>query len=332
VPCSDVDDQTHLDGCVARIRLPREWTSASDCDGPAKSDSSNCRSKANQSNNNAMALLLEDNVSLVQFQPAFRCGFHPSPVFARWGNLTDGGPQRFDNVTSILGDGIGGAHGGSGLSSLGGSIRLGELLPDAPPIAHALKLELANFWYYGGSQLNPPTLDNGGRTQYVWPATGANGGWSNATNSSSAGYEGTNRFVAPGALLAIPAARAASVATKTAIGGKIKRAMVDYGGYIVDGSGKGPGTHKNLVAICMDADVNAEMREAYNFSMAYPHGVSGAWDTNQTAAEASLYADLLAIFRALHAVSNNGPRSVGGGGTPRQPRKGPICGAPSRAR
>ena len=69
----------------------------------------------------------------------------------------------FDNRTSIFGDGIGGAHGGSGLSSIGGSIRLGELLPGAPPIPHALKIELGNWWYYGGSQLNPNTADNGGR-------------------------------------------------------------------------------------------------------------------------------------------------------------------------
>ena len=66
-------------------------------------------------------------------------------------------------MTSIFGDGIGGAHGGSGLSSIGGSIRLGELLPGAPPIPHALKIELGNWWYYGGSQLNPNTVDNGGR-------------------------------------------------------------------------------------------------------------------------------------------------------------------------
>lgn len=36
-----------------------------------------------------------------------------------------------DNL--ITGEGIKGAHGGSGMSSLGGTIRLGELLPDTPP-------------------------------------------------------------------------------------------------------------------------------------------------------------------------------------------------------
>ena len=256
-------------------------------------------------------------------QPAYRCGYYPSPLLARWGNTTDGGPQRFANTTSILGDGTGGAHGGSGLSSIGGSIRLGELLPGAPPIAHALKIELANWWYYGASRLNPATVDNGGRTQYVWPATGSNCGWDNTTKSC---YGGKNLFVAPGALLALPAG--ADVATATVVGGKLKQAFVDYGAYIVDGSGSGPGRHKNLVALCMDALVNAEMRRAYNFSMAYPHGV-GPYTAqgNATQGARDLYADLLAIFRALHVVANNGPASVGGGGTPRQPRKAPICGA-----
>ena len=47
--------------------------------------------------------------------------------------------------------------------------------------------------------------------------------------------KGENRFVAPGALLAIPAASAAAVKTTTTVGTKIKQALTDYGGYIVDG-------------------------------------------------------------------------------------------------
>lgn len=329
--CSSSSRQ--LDGCFSKIRLPREWTTASDCDGRPDSSGSNCRSAANQPNNNAMALLLPDNETLVQMQPVYRCGFYPAPLFARWGNSTDGGPQQFPNTTSIFGDGALGAHGGSGLSSIGGSIRLGELLPDAPPIRHALKIELANFWYWGATQLNPPTEYNGGRTQYVWPAIGSNAAYNSSAKASNAGYTGTNRFVAPGALLAIPSTGAAAVPTTTPIGEKIKRAMVDYGGYIVDGSGKGTGKHPhhNLAAICMDAEVNAEVREHYNLSMAYPHGVANpkleGSDQGESAAE--LYNDLLHIFQALHVVTNNAPESIGGGGQPRVPRKPPICGAPS---
>lgn len=299
---------------VAQIPLPYDWTSASDCDGPADNSSSNCRSKADQMNNNAMALLLPDNVTLVQMQPAYRCGFG-TPLLARWGNSTDGCPQQFPNVTSVLGDGTLGAHGGSGLSSMGGSIRLGELLPGAPPIAHALKLELNNKWYYGQKQLNPPTPYNGGRTQYVWPATGSNAGF------PTTAYTGTNPAVAPGALLALPADVAAGIQTTTVIGGKIKQALTDYGGYIVDGTGpQDLPPSRQSTAICMESAVNAEMRRTFGYAMTYPDGVQASGPG------AALYQDLLALFRGLHAVTNNGPGSVGGGGTPRQPTKAPVCG------
>ena len=67
------------------------------------------------------------------------------------------------------------------MSALGGVIRLHEIAPaDSAPIAHALKLELfARQYYYGGGpqkrKLQPVTESNGGRTQYVWPATGSDG-------------------------------------------------------------------------------------------------------------------------------------------------------------
>ena len=153
----------------------------------------------------------------------------------------------------------------------------------------------------------------------MWPATGSDGG----TNKAPGGlYGGKDPHVAPGALLAIPAAVGAGINTSTVVGGKIKQALIDYGGYIVDDTGAG-----NSVAVCMEAQVNDEMRKAYGYAMTYPHGVSSALSDKGRA----LYNDLLLIFRALHAVTNNGPSSIGGGGTPRVPRKPPICGAPPTA-
>lgn len=136
-----------------RIQLPADWTSASD----------GGRSAPWQINNNPMGLLLPDNRTLVQMQPAYRCATGPDgPFLARWGNLTDGAPQRFPNVTDLFGSGALGAHGGSGLSGVGGSIRLGELLPHSPPIAHALKLEgWGHQLYYGGHKLQPVSANNG---------------------------------------------------------------------------------------------------------------------------------------------------------------------------
>ena len=39
----------------------------------------------------------------------------------------------------------------------------------------------------------------------------------------------------------------------------------------------------------------------------------------------AFFEDLLAIFRALHIVVNNGIGRVGGGGTPRRPPPPPFC-------
>ena len=329
-PCGP--ETTLIDGCHAQIRLPRTFTTASDCvDGPPNPTGSNCFSPADHKNNNAMALLLPDNETLVQMQPVYRCGYYPAPFLARWGNNTDGGPQNFDNVTSIFGKGVGGAHGGSGLSSIGGSIRLGELDPKSGPIGHALKIELGNWWYYGDAQLQPATVANGHRTQYVWPATGSNAQFVNG--KATAYYTGKNKYLAPGALLAIPASQATTVKSTTPIGKKIRQAMIDYGAYIVDGSGHGENQdplRQNCVAICMDAEVNSEMRARYNWSMAYPHGVQRPDKaTGQTPEQNELYNDLLNIFRALQIVTNNGPDNVGGGGKPRVPTKAPVCGAPT---
>lgn len=126
-------------------------------------------------------------------------------------------------------------------------------------------------------------------------------------------YTGTDPNVAPGALLAIPEDVAQNVVTTTVVGTKIKQALVDYGAYIVDDTGGG-----NSAAICMEADVNSEMRTNYGYTMTYPHGVSATYGQE-------LYHDLVSLFQVLHAVVNNGPTSVGGGGTPRVPTKPPIC-------
>jgi len=180
-------------------------------------------------------------------------------------------------------------------------------------------LQLQHQWYYGSAPLANSTHYNGGRRQYLWPATGSDGG----SNKAPGGlYTGTDPNVAPGALLAIPESVATGLRMSTVVGSKIMAALVDYGAYIVDDTGGG-----NSAAICMEANVNHEMREAYGFTMTYPSGVTG----NPSDKGKILYDDLLLLFQSLHAVTNNGPQSVGGGGKPRQPTKPPICGAPASA-
>lgn len=254
------DDHCAVTGDVAaEIPLPADWTTASDCAGAAFPDE--CRSPPGQPNNNAMGVLLPDNETIVQMQPAYRCS-SAAPLLARFGNDTDGCPQQFPNVTSIFSGGALGAHGGSGLSGVGGTIRLGELLPSSPPIGHALKLELNHMWYYGQSKLQNDSAYNGGRTQYVWPATGSD----SCSNGVPGGcYGGTDPNVVPGALLALDPTSAsfAALNVSTEVGNRVKQALTDYGGYIVDDTG-GSG---NTAAICLEATVNDEMREQYGYAM-----------------------------------------------------------------
>ena len=78
------DNHCHVHGqIVSQINFPFNWTSASD----------GGRSAPGQPNNNAMAVLLPDNETIVQMQPVYRC--EPGgPLLARFGNDTDGCPQK----------------------------------------------------------------------------------------------------------------------------------------------------------------------------------------------------------------------------------------------
>ena len=137
------------------------------------------------------------------------------------------------------------------------------LLPSSPPIGHALKLELNHQWYYGRSKLQNDSAHNGGRTQYLWPATGSDSCSSGAPGGC---YGGTDPNVAPGALLALDPTSAsfAALNVSTEVGHRVKQALTDYGGYIVDDTG-GSG---NTAAICLEATVNDEMREQYGYAIA----------------------------------------------------------------
>src|SRR5207249_3233020 len=102
--------------------------------------------------NAAAALLAADGHSLIQTQPFARCaGQSPTSHYMFW-------PE------DLYGTGETGSHGGSGLSALGGTVRLGELVPGGT-IRHSLKLNLDSANYYSGY---------GG---YRWPGVKSDSGW-----------------------------------------------------------------------------------------------------------------------------------------------------------
>jgi len=155
--------------------------------------------------NYATAILMPDGHTLTQGQPFARC--------------TAGGPATmwWSVTNDLYGTGIDGGHGGSGLSSLGGTIRLGELVPGGV-IRHVMKINLygLNNYYYGTTQ------------GYRWPASQADG-------CASSCYGGTTQALRMGSLLAIPASvNVDSLGLETEPAKILARALQDYGAYTVD--------------------------------------------------------------------------------------------------
>lgn len=255
-------------------------------------------------NNNAAALLLADNVTLLQFQPLYR-GTPGSPLMAQYPPTC---PYNFTagwNI-SVLGEGLWGAHGGSFLSSMGGTLRVGELMEDTPPIAHALKLEAYAHDYYWAGFTGPAC--------YTWPALACDG---YARAGGDGGYNGTVPEVRPGTLLAVPPANLPALLANLTTGParKIATALATHGGYLVDDTAGDSG------ALCMEPGAISELQAVCGISM---NITSSAYPTS-TGPTGDFFYDLLHIFQALHAVSNNAPGSIGGGGTPLAPMAPPLC-------
>jgi hypothetical protein len=115
---------------------------------------------------------------------------------------------------SLTSTGLPGCHGGSGLSGIGGSVRVGEVRGPAP-IPHALKISL-------NCKRTCSTAGGGFR----WPAT-------KADNYFAEGYGGTQEGVKMGSLLAIPPDADLSRITRPDVR-KVAEAMRTYGAYVVD--------------------------------------------------------------------------------------------------
>lgn len=162
---------------------------------------------ANGSWNSCAVLLDQDNRSVWQGQPmTLSAGGNPSWRYTFPSTKVD-----------LYGDGRAGIHGGSGLSAIGGSIRLGELT-STEPLRHVLKMNT-----YGKRFLSQS--NNGHR----WPAYRADSYY----NSGSNAYGGTVVAMRMGSLVALrPDVNLSSITEPRAR--KIAECLRDYGAYIVD--------------------------------------------------------------------------------------------------
>jgi hypothetical protein len=208
--------------------------------------------------NNGAVFLLSDRRTILQSQPFTRC--------------EAGGP-----ATSLLtfpeqdlyGDGISGAHGGSRLSSLGGSLRLGELRPDQQGPRHALKLNV----YARQAFYKCQTKDQ----CWTWPASKAD---SEAVGNYGVDNDNQNTGMRMGALLAIPiSTNLGSLGLETEPASQLAWTLQNSGAYIVDET-SAPGF-----------DFSAETGPQGSFSRQF------AADYGFTFAQR----DMQRIVRALHA-------------------------------
>lgn len=230
--------------------------------------------------NNAAALLQPDGVSLVQLNVMARCNYADNV----YGVL-------YSADETLYTKGIYGGHGGSGLSSIGGTIRKGELTSNVP-IYHALKINLwGNFLNY-----NPASPTPG----YRWPA------WK-ADTSAPNDYQGTNPELVMGSLLALPPdVTVESLGLTTKPAKKLLYAFQNYGAYVVDNVGG------NTHALAIEKGVEEEFNEYYNYNIR-------SYDPNDP-----WFRDFMVLFQNLNVITNNTETTIGGGGRPRRPLAPPL--------
>jgi hypothetical protein len=237
--------------------------------------------------NASTAILMPDGRTVHQFQPFARCTAKQVAT----------GQYKYPTV-DIYGYGIEGAHGGSGLSSLGGSIRLGELVPGGK-IPHAMKMNLyaKKNYYYSESESD-------GKAGYRWPAVQADG------YANSGSYAGTNPALQIGSLLALkPDFDFSQLETEAAQ--ILAKAFIHYGAYIVDD------TAWDVYALCTEHGPDGSMKN--EFEQVWGYGFSGNGMNN------GWKRDYKKIIENLQAIDNNNPDSIGGGGTPLVPLAEPLA-------
>lgn len=234
--------------------------------------------------NAGIAVLMPDKKTIRQTQPFAYC----DPAKAATS-------QYVFEDQDIYGIGMYGAHGGSGLSAIGGALRLGELSQTSGSIRHALKVNL-----FGRKNINYNSETKGFR----WPALRADG--YAAENYSK---ERTNPVVKEcrmGALLALPAKmNLDSLGFETKPARILAETFQNYGAYLVDDTGW------DVYAIITEWGPSGrftdEFEQNWGFSMVQSNK-NTPWSR-----------DMDRIFLNLYVVDNNTSVNPGGGGVPRLP-------------
>jgi hypothetical protein len=258
----------------------------------------------NERRNNGAAFLMPDGHTLVQTQPLARCsaGAYATSIIRILDNGINGNNTGVDGDI-ISGDGRKGAHGGSMLGTLGGTIRLGEMRPGSRGPRHALKVNL-----FSPMELFNCTVKS---ECFRWPAYTCDSG---CTTEYGEITNNQNTAMKIGALLAIPpSVNINNIGLETEPGRQIAWTLQNYGAYHVDTTGG--------AAFGIAAENGFHGSKPDEFFADYGLSMEARVGHNQDSAWSR---DLQRIRPLLHVVNNNSPTSVGGGGTPRQPLAPPF--------
>lgn len=239
----------------------------------------------NSNMNDCSTILQPDGRTYLQMQPTCRHQIGSTYVI---GHVKYVNRKEYD-VFDIYDTGELGSHWGSGLSAIGGTLRIGELLGDEP-IRHALKI---NVW--ADKYLYYDETNKG----YTWPADRSD------TKSNS---KGINPYLVEGTLLAIPqGVTAESLGLKTDVAKKMFFALQNYGAYIVDD------TVRDCYSISIDYEAQAEVLEETGINM------KSFFRYNNNSQTVDYGNDFMKMVQALKIVKNNARNNPGGGGVPCQP-------------
>lgn len=241
--------------------------------------------------NNSAAILGQDNRTIYQVQPFTRCeAGQPATALLAFFSV------------DLYGDGASGAHGGSKLSAIGGTIRMGELRPDGNPVRHVLKVEVDS----------PEVLSKCATPSdcFRWPALSADSGA--PITYGSIGPSTIPPGMKMGALLAIPTfINLSTTGLETAPGKMLAWTLQNYGAYIVDTTG---GAGFSIVAETgPDGDKTDEFQSDWGMPMKGWVATNNPWTR-----------DIQRLAALLFLVDNNTAATPGGGGTPLQPLAPPI--------
>ncbi len=256
--------------------------------------------------NAGFAVLMKDKRYIYQGQPYAHCT-EDGPASIKVACNKD--PWTISGYADIYGDGYYGAHGGSHLSAIGGALRVHELTPTSGPITHALKV---NVW----TAMNL-YLDKDSGVGYRWPAISHDG---NAANPTVGKGYGTIRpediplvkECMMGALLALkPDFDISKLRTEPA---KIlAQAFMDYGAYIVDGTGW------DVFALITEWGPDGRFVDEFekNWGFKFKDASGGKKWTPWAK-------DIRDIYENLHVVNNNTAQTIGGPGKRRVPMAAPL--------